>query len=265
MNDVGGGGGGVASAVPDALRAGALAIGTWTTEVRIRLTGVLATAPETSRTATLVSIGSSLRGVATRHDDIATFLDACATAFLAADSSRELADAISIGLGEEGYTERRTNRTKYGEWYGGDGEAWCAKFVSWCFDNAGIPLPKVQTSKGFAAVREGWAYAVNHDQLIWKPQPGDIFLIRTGNGRKGHTGIVVSVDETSGEVHTIEGNTNAKGSREGTSVLRKTRTIASINQGFWRPHGKISDTDRQAPKGAKLTWPVSTSGKKSRQ
>jgi uncharacterized protein (TIGR02594 family) len=264
MNDVGTGGG-VASAVPDALRAGALCIRTWTSGVQIRASGLLATAPETSRGPMLGSIGSSLRGAATRHEDIADFLESCARAFLDADMSRDLADAISIGLGEEGYEERRTNRTKYGEWFGGDGEPWCAMFVSWCFDQAGIPLPKAQTSKGFAAVRQGWDYAVKHDQLVWKPKPGDIFLIRTGKSGKGHTGIVVSVDDKTGQIHTIEGNTNADGGREGTEVLRKTRSIASINQGFWRPFGEISDADRKPAKGASLTWPVTPSQKKTRK
>ena len=36
----------------------------------------------------------------------------------------------------------------------------------------------------------------------------------------------------SGEIGTIEGNTNDRGSREGDGVYQKTRTIGSINVGF---------------------------------
>ena len=42
---------------------------------------------------------------------------------------------------------------------------------------------------------------------------------RKGSWCQGHTGIVVAVDATG--FHTIEGNTNAAGSREGDGVYRK--------------------------------------------
>ena len=265
MNDAGEGGGNIASAAPVELAAGASCIRAWTTGVRIRAGGLTASAPETTRANVLIAIAASLRATAERHDDIAALLDDCANAFLAADSGCDLDEAVAVALGEEGYTEKKANRTKYGAWFGGDGEPWCAKFVSWSFEQAGIALPKAQTAKGFAAVRQGWAYARNHDQLVWEPKPGDIFLLRTGVKGRGHTGIVVSVDTKTGEIHTIEGNTNATGAREGTAVLQKTRTIASINQGFWRPYGEISNDDRIPPKGTKVTWPVAASGKKPRK
>ena len=60
-------------------------------------------------------------------------------------------------------------------------------------------------------------------------RPGAIFIVDHGGG-KGHTGLVTQV--LAGEVGTIEGNTNSRGSREGDGVYDKTRTIASINVGF---------------------------------
>jgi hypothetical protein len=42
-----------------------------------------------------------------------------------------------------------TNSNKYGNWYGMDRAPWCAMFVSYCFYNAGLPLP-ITTPKGFA-------------------------------------------------------------------------------------------------------------------
>ena len=53
------------------------------------------------------------------------------------------------------------------------------------------------------------------------PQPGDIFIMDLGHGL-GHTGIVERVDPD-GTLHTIEGNTNDTGSREGYEVARKIR------------------------------------------
>jgi hypothetical protein len=43
---------------------------------------------------------------------------------------------------------------------------------------------------------------------------------RKGSWCQGHTGIVVKVDDVG--FHTIEGNTNAAGSREGDGVYHKT-------------------------------------------
>jgi len=52
--------------------------------------------------------------------------------------STELIEFVSIASGEVGYTEGTGNITKYGEWYGLDGNPWCAMFVSWCANQAGI-------------------------------------------------------------------------------------------------------------------------------
>ena len=60
-------------------------------------------------------------------------------------------------------------------------------------------------------------------------RPGAIFIVDHGGG-KGHTGIVTKIVD--GEIGTIEGNTNQRGSREGDGVYQKVRTIASINVGF---------------------------------
>ena len=50
---------------------------------------------------------------------------------------RELLD---IARGELGYKETpaNSNRTKYGAWYGLDGQPWCVMFVEWVFAQAGV-------------------------------------------------------------------------------------------------------------------------------
>nr|WP_067054078.1 CHAP domain-containing protein [Mucilaginibacter sp. L294] len=57
------------------------------------------------------------------------------------------------------------------------------------------------------------------------PKPGAIVLWRHGSGTTGHAGIVVAVDEANNTMTTVEGNTNANGSREGDRVAQKLRTI----------------------------------------
>lgn len=103
--------------------------------------------------------------------------------------------------------------------------SWCMAFVYWCFDQAakdmGIPKNPLYRSGGVLNV---W----NHtpvDNKVTKPKPGDIFIQDHGKGL-GHTGIVESVDDL--YVHTIEGNTNTNGSREGIEVERKKRLIGKM-------------------------------------
>ncbi len=68
-----------------------------------------------------------------------------------------------------------------------------------------------------------------------QPEQGCIFILRESTGGY-HTGIVTGVFP-GGVLHTIEGNTNSNGSREGTSVLRKERNISQM-VGFIRLEDK---------------------------
>lgn len=104
----------------------------------------------------------------------------------------------------------------------GKGFAWCQAFVYRCFHEAANmrgmtnPVPKT------AGVLKCWQM-VKADQRIARssePKPGDQFIMDFGKGL-GHTGIVVSVDED--EITTIEGNTDAGGSRTGGMVCLRSR------------------------------------------
>ena len=63
-------------------------------------------------------------------------------------------DIVDVALGQIGYREQGNNRTKYGEWFGMNGAAWCHMFVSWCANQAGVPasvVPKTAfTDSGMA-------------------------------------------------------------------------------------------------------------------
>lgn len=106
----------------------------------------------------------------------------------------------------------------------GPGYSWCMAFDYWCFDEAaeaiGVKNPLYKTG----GVLEQWRQRKDKYRATI-PQPGDIFIMDYGGG-KGHTGIVEKVEDD--VVHTIEGNTNDEGSREGYEVCRRTRSRAKI-------------------------------------
>lgn len=59
---------------------------------------------------------------------------------------------VEIASAEIGQKEQpeNSNETKYGEWFGLNGVAWCGIFVSWVYAMAGRQLPKIGFTKGFA-------------------------------------------------------------------------------------------------------------------
>lgn len=102
------------------------------------------------------------------------------------------------------------NHTKYGAWYGNNGDQWCAQFVSWVFAHSGNRLPSIDgpKGKGFQYCPDAINYARAHHQLFTKPRVGDIFLCHDGH----HTGIVSRVFPD-GHFDTVEGNAGANTDR----------------------------------------------------
>lgn len=98
------------------------------------------------------------------------------------------------------------------------GYSWCMAFVQWCFKEASIKFPFVS-----AGVLSVWAHTLSYHTL--NPKPGDVFIMEFAHGL-GHTGIVESIEGDF--IHTIEGNTNDDGSREGYEVARRKRNKSSI-------------------------------------
>ncbi len=113
----------------------------------------------------------------------------------------------------------------------GKGYSWCMAFVYWCVKEAskemGVFNPLTKTA-GVLAM-----YNAEPDLRVkGTPQPGDIFIMDFGNGT-GHTGFVIQA-YPSGELDTIEGNTNDEGSREGYEVcIRHNRKVSQM-KGFLR-------------------------------
>lgn len=110
----------------------------------------------------------------------------------------------------------------------GKGYSWCMAFVYWCTKESATQLGVLNPLWRTAGVLDMFNKEV--DLRVKVPQPGDIFIMDYGKGM-GHTGIVEKVVGTT--LHTIEGNTNDEGSREGFEVCRKKRDIKNI-KGFLR-------------------------------
>tara|TARA_R110000868_G_scaffold52171_6_gene165034 strand:+ start:21865 stop:22320 length:456 start_codon:yes stop_codon:yes gene_type:complete len=111
----------------------------------------------------------------------------------------------------------------------GKGYAWCMAFVYWCTKEASTSLGVVNPLFKTAGVLA--MYNNKRSLVVTDPQPGDIFIMDFGKGQ-GHTGIVEKVETNI--IHTIEGNTNDDGSREGYKVCRRQRKINTI-KAYLRP------------------------------
>ena len=109
-----------------------------------------------------------------------------------------------------GYHEDNENNiTPYGQWYGLNGNAWCAMFVSLCAHYAGITdtlVPKYSwCPSGVSWYKSKGRYHVSGNGYV--PKIGDIiFFYNAQAGRVSHTGIVI--DGTTTHVSTIEGNSS---------------------------------------------------------
>ena len=149
------------------------------------------------------------------------------------------ADALAIAVGELGSTEQPadSNRTKYGKWYGLDGQPWCMMFVQWCFAQAGTPLPCRTAS---CSQLLNWYRQFAPDRVAAKPRPGDIVIYSFG-----HTGILERAE--GGAITVIEGNTSPGGQgsqNNGGGVYRRTRK-AALAAAYIRPFDAAAAGDKE--------------------
>jgi len=135
---------------------------------------------------------------------------------------------IAIAKREIGVTEVpfNTNKTKYGQWFGLNGVAWCGIFVSWCYDKAGFPLGNIGFTKGFAGCQTAYDHFKKSGEITTNPQPGDIVLFDwNGDKRYDHVGIFVSWQKKGKSFNTIEGNTSMTNQSNGGCVMDRVRVI----------------------------------------
>ncbi len=154
-------------------------------------------------------------------------------------------DIVNVAKSQIGYQEGsgssqlsgtvrgNANYTEYGRWYGMQ-DMWCAMFVSWCANVAGIStsiVPKHSyTPSGLSWFRSrGQAYSrATVANGGYTPQPGDIIYFKSSRNSNttNHIGIVTGY--SNGTVYTIEGNTSsATISTNGGAVAAKSYSISN--------------------------------------
>ena len=134
-------------------------------------------------------------------------------------------DLLDIARADLGYKESPagSNNTKYGEWYGLNGQPWCMMAVQYWFYKAGVKLP-VRTASCGALMRS----AQSAGQWVESDyKPGDVVIYDFPGGAKtDHCGIVEAVDGT--YISAIEGNTSSASDADGGAVERRARKFSQI-------------------------------------
>ena len=151
---------------------------------------------------------------------------------------------VQLALSQVGVKESpaNSNLTKYGKWYGMNGQPWCDMFVSWCADQIG------QTDIGkFAYCPYHVTYFKNKGMWLGRTsdtRPGDIVFFAQYDKSAGgivacHVGIVIEkLSNTS--VRTVEGNTSVTSNDNGGAVMIRDRSYGTVGNnwhimGFARP------------------------------
>lgn len=129
---------------------------------------------------------------------------------------------IAVALTQLGYRESRIHfivddqgktqgYTLYGEWYHLPYAEWCAMFISWCLDQAGIPASEFPYESGC----EKWLEALDKlgayraVESGYQPARGDlVFFNWDEQPDPDHVGVVEWTDEK--KIHTIEGNSGKR-------------------------------------------------------
>lgn len=116
---------------------------------------------------------------------------------------------VDIALSQEGIKEKSLNEVKYNTWYygrvvNGGSYPWCAVFVCWCANQAGISTSVIPRT---ASVSSFLDFFKSQGRFMPKgsgymPKAGDILIQKSGGA--SHTGLVYASD--SKQFYTIEGN-----------------------------------------------------------
>lgn len=182
-------------------------------------------------------------------------------------------EVIKVAVSQIGYKESpaNSNKTKYGKWFGLNGQPWCAIFLDWCFEQAKAGSLFPHNANAAYAQDEivskchgTWVLKKNKGKSARKAylamaRPGDIVCFDFGrlDAYRSHIGIVEKVSGTS--IVCIEGNTSASGSQSnGGMVCRKKRSYLDICSAA-RP--AYSDAVRPvAPTPDPVTTPLQVDG-----
>lgn len=145
--------------------------------------------------------------------------DASMTFYVVVDK-REL--LIRVAVNELGYKSGANDDTKYGKWYGLNNNPWCAMFVSWCANQAGIStdiIPKHAScgvSANFFKTNDCW----KNGDSDYIPRRGDLIYFTDSQYVYKHIAIVTGY--WNGKVYYIDGNGGNKTVTERTVTLKSS-------------------------------------------
>lgn len=121
----------------------------------------------------------------------------------AAVPSTGAAKAVAAAAAKVGIHEQGSNNVQF---LGVRGQQWCGYFATWAARQGGAQVPSMgyvpDIQQAAAAKRNGFSGWTTGTRGA---RPGDLAIIRTAQGPRGHVGIVASVNKD-GSVNTIEGN-----------------------------------------------------------
>lgn len=142
--------------------------------------------------------------------------------------SGDAATMIELAKKEVGVKETGTNYVKYNDWYygkansGGADKPWCAAFIAWLANQAGVSTDVIPKSASTKAI---YSHVVNKGGKVSNSEakPGDLALFTKDGAATGiyHIGLITANQD--GTIATIEGN---------SSDAVKTRTYPSNNKGI---------------------------------
>lgn len=145
--------------------------------------------------------------------------------------------ALEIAKGQLGTEERPagSNKQKYGEWYGANGQPWCFMFVSWCyakaFEEFGVTgFAKKGSRYSFcpfgvsASIQGQFGLDQRRD-----PEPGDIVFYQfDADSNADHVGLFEKWTDKGQSFSAIEGNTAEGNDANGGKVQRRLRSIGLV-------------------------------------
>lgn len=137
-------------------------------------------------------------------------------------------EILDIAAAELGYRETPagSNRTKFGAWYGLDGQPWCMMFIQWVFRQAKAEhLLPMKTASCTALMQ---AAKIAGQWVMDGFRPGDVVLYDFSGKRQQpqHCGLLEAVQDEF--VVTIEGNTGVGNEANGGAVMRRKRNVSLV-------------------------------------
>jgi hypothetical protein len=140
--------------------------------------------------------------------------------------------ALDAAIADLGYKESPagSNRTNYGEWYGMDGQPWCAMAVTYWHEVDAGGSPSFARSSSYSYVPYIVQDARNNRNglsVTSSPVAGDVVCYDWGfDGTYDHVGLFEAWAQGSASTFTaIEGNTSLDNNSNGGEVMRRTRRV----------------------------------------